>query len=251
MSRVVEDFIEVAEAPQFEAKFHLSAEAERFGTGGNYTITGDAARERPFIGEVVDVGPGKPAGPDGALWVRELEGVISPEALAQAMSQFGHRGTMPPVEKGQIIITNLNSISYRLPGSSSKYLMRGDVCMAVVDRETYRVGPLQSYVLVCANDERVRRCISKGDIWIPSGAMSTDDTPLVNKTIVAAYGDVVDRGPGVWQDGHWKEPPCHPGELVLYDCSYNTLDITVRGEKRTLVHSDQIVKIVEGAVELD
>ena len=249
MSRVVDDFVELVEVPEFEARFHLSAEAERFGTAADYRITGDAAREREFLGEVTDVGPGKPAGPDGALWIRELEGVLSPEAYAQATAQFGHRGTMPPVKRGDIAITNLNSISYRLPGGGAKHITRGDTIMATVDRETYRVGPVQSYVLVRRNDDRTQRAISKGSIWIPAGPLSTDDVRTLHKAILAEYGEVVDQGPGYWHNGQWKQPPCRPGDLVMYDCSYNVLDITVRGEKRTLVHSDQVVKIVESAIE--
>ena len=225
---VVDDFVEVCDVPDFEARFHHSPEAERFGTGANYQITGDAAREREFLGEVLDVGPGKLAGPDGSVLP----------------------GSAPPVKRGDIMLTNLNSCSYRLPGSSSKYLFRGDTVMATIDRETYRVGPVTCYVLLQANEERTRAAISKGAIWIPTGPLSTDDQRAVNKTIMAAYGEVVARGPGGYQMGKWKEPPCEPGDLVLYDCSYNCLDVTVRGEKKTLVHSDQIVKVVEGAVSL-
>ena len=225
MSRPVDDFVRVRET-DFEAALHFSSGSQLVAST-SYKITGDAARDRPFVGEVLAVGPGR----------------RQPES--------GQRSSPPPCSPGDIVVTNLSSISYRLPAQAGVYLVRGPVIMAIVDRDTCRSRPVQHYVLVRSNDERTRRVISKGPIWIPTEALSTDDSPVRRSTnIVAAYGEVVAVGPGRWHEGIWQQPSCEPGQLVLYDASYATLPITIRGERMTLVDCNQVLQIEDEAPSL-
>jgi hypothetical protein len=126
--------------------------------------------------------------------------------------------------------------------------------MATIDRKTYRVGPVQHYVLIRGNgkriEKRIQKAISRSAIWVPTEGMATDDRgPRRHSGITAAYGEVVDQGPGRWEEGKWFEPQCSPGQLVLYDSSYATLPITIRGQAMVLVASTQIVDIVEDRPE--
>lgn len=252
MSRVVGDFVKVRET-KLEEKLHFSA-GSGLVAATDYQVTGDAARDRMFVGEVIDVGPGKPVAPLGLRWLKELTdhpqhgALISNEALSEAVQRFGMRSSAPPCRVGDIVITNLSSISYRMPAQPGCYLVRGNVIMALIDQESFRVGPVRDYALVRQNEDRTVAAISRSEIWMPTEGMSTDDSPVRKSTnIVASYGEVIDVGPGCWEDGQWKEPGCKRGELILYDASYATLPITVRGARMTLVASTQILDIVEEA----
>ena len=247
MRRVCQDFVRVCEDTEFEQQLHFSAGSSLIAST-DYRITGEAARDRMFVSRVLEVGPGKPVGPGGALWLDELKAHLSPQAYYQARAQFSKASTMPALEVGNLVVSNLNSVSYRIPATDGHYLLRGNTIMATIERETYRVGPVQHYLLVRHNEARALRAISRGPIWVPTQDMTTDDRPARKASgIVATYGEVVDQGNGAWIDGQWLESPAKPGDLILYDASFATLPITIRGERMDLVASTQVVDIVEAA----
>lgn len=183
-----------------------------------YEITGsDASRDKPFIAEVLDTGPG-----------------IEPETMC--------------VRKGDVFICNLHNISYKLTELGQKtYMVRNGVVCAKVDKDTMTVQPLQDLILVKKNEERALRHMREdgGKIWLPTEDMSTDD--VRSPAITAEYGEVVAVGPGRYRDGRWSQPPCRVGDLVIYDGSYSTLPIRIRGESFTLVPTPQLVKIADEA----
>jgi hypothetical protein len=247
----VDDYILAREDSAFEAEFHFS-EVTGLAAQVDYKITGSATRDRPFIGVVVGQGPGKPCAPSGAVWIEELRELLSDRAYAQAMAQFGKYDSPPAFALDQLIITNLSSISYRVPYLPGHYLLRGPVVMATIERKEKRVMPKQHWILVrSASEARIQRAISSGPIILPTHELATDDVEKKRATgIVAAYGEVLDRGPGRWTEGRWEEPPCQEGDLILYDESYATLPITVRGERRTLVASSQVCHVLESNAAL-
>jgi co-chaperonin GroES (HSP10) len=181
-----------------------------------HEITGsDASRDKPFIGEVLSTGPG-----------------LAPETIC--------------VAPGDVFLCTLHNISYRLTERGRKtYMVRNGVIYAKVDKETVTVKPLQDLILVKRNEERALAHQSGGPIWLPTDDMSTDD--VRSPAITAAYGEVVAVGPGRYRDGKWSEPPCRIGDLILYDASYSTLPITIRGESFTLVPTPQLVKIADAS----
>lgn len=186
-----------------------------------YEITGsDASRDKPFIAEVTGVGPGV------------TDHLGNPEAMC--------------VSPGDVFICNLHNISYKLTEHGQKtYLVRNGAVYACIQTETMTVKPLQDLILVRKNEERALRHMSEhgGKIWLPTEAMATDD--VRSPAIVAEYGEVVSVGPGRFRDGRWSEAPCKPGDLVIYDGSYSTLPIRIRGESFTLVPAPQLVKIAD------
>lgn len=192
-----------------------------------YEITGNAAsRDKPFVAEVLDVGPG----------ITDHMG--NPEAMC--------------VSPGDVFICNLHNISYRVTERGRKlYQVRNGVVYATIDKETLAVKPVQDLILVKKNEDRAllhmrgQARLPNGELWLPSEAMSTDD--VRSPAIVAEYGEVVATGPGRFRDGRWSEPPCKVGDLILYDASFSSLPVTIRGEAFTLVPAPQLVQIADEA----
>lgn len=201
-----------------------------------YEITGsDASRDKPFVGEVIGCGPG----------------VLDQESNREEMC----------VAPGDVFVCTLHNISYKLTENGRKtYMVRNGVVYAKIDKETFKVRPVQDLILVKTGqaesrlstiaehmtvEERALRHMREGGgrVWIPTEAMATDDvrTPAIQ----AEYGEVVSVGPGRWRDGRWSCPPCKAGDLVIYDASYSTLPIRIRGESFTLVPAPQLVKIAD------
>jgi co-chaperonin GroES (HSP10) len=207
-----------------------------------YQITGSVHdRDKLFIGEALDVGPGQTVG--GAH-----------EAVC--------------VTPGDVFLCNLHNLSYRLPERGRQvYQVRNGVIYATLERrvveesddeaisdilganrgpkETFTVKPVQDLILVKKNDARALAHQSGGPIWLPTERMSTDD--VRSSAIVLEYGEVVSVGPGRYRDGQWSQPPCKVGDLVLYDASYSTLPVTIRGESFTLVPTPQLAQIADEA----
>lgn len=182
----------------------------------SYEVTGGAGtRDQPFIGEVLSTGPG-----------------IEPETMC--------------VAPGDVFICTVHNISYRVTELGRKtYMVRNGVVYATIDKETLVAKPVQDLILVKKNEERALRHMREGggQVWLPTEAMSTDD--VRSPAIVAEYGEVVACGPGRWRDGKWSQPPCKAGDLILFDASYSTLPVRIRGESFTLVPAPQLVKIAD------
>lgn len=192
-----------------------------------YEITGsDACRDKPFIGEVIDVGPG-------------------------VTDQNGTRENMC-VTKGDVFVCTVHNISYRVTERGRKtYMVRNGVVYAKLDKDKLEMKPVQDLILVKKNEERAllhmrgRAALPAGELWLPTESMSTDD--VRSPAIVAEYGEVVSVGPGRWRDGRWSQPPCKAGDLILYDASYSTLPVRINGESFSLVPAPQLVKIADVA----
>ena len=202
-----------------------------------YEITGsDASRDKPFIGEVTGVGPG-------------------------IVDHNGNREKMC-VAVGDVFVCTLHNISYKVTeGGAKTYVVRNGVVYAKIDQETFSMKPVQDLILVRTGEapsvkstplnkmtvEKRALLHMRGDgqVWLPTEAMSTDD--VKSSAILAEYGEVVACGPGRYRDGRWSEPPCKAGDLILYDASYSTLPIRIRGESFTLVPAPQLVKVADEA----
>lgn len=201
-----------------------------------YELGGDHDRDKLFIGQVEDVGPG--------------------------LVNLGQHEAMP-VAQGEVILCNLHNISYRLQERGRKlYQLRAGVILAVLDPKDCSVKPVLNNILVRTTgpsrvypDKSVEKralehMSAEGTIWLPTTSMETDDrqeSKRYSSGIVAEYGEVVSQGPGRWKDGNWLSPPCKAGDLILYDGSYATLPITIKGEGFTLVPSDCVVQIADEA----
>jgi co-chaperonin GroES (HSP10) len=223
--RAVQDFV-ICQEPDLDRKARTSP-----GSGllspTMYQITGDHDRDKPFLGEVLMAGPGQ--------------------------TVLGQHETMC-VMPGDILVCNLHNISYRWQRRGQKvYQLRNGIICALVDKETFDVRPVQDFIIVRRSEERALKHSSGGEIWLPTTAMETDDTRQLRRGqtggsgIVAEYGEVVDMGPGCWRDGNWSAPLCKRGDLILYDASWGTLPITVKGEKFTLVPAKQYVHLADEA----
>jgi co-chaperonin GroES (HSP10) len=202
-----------------------------------YEITGsDASRDKPFIAEVTGVGPG-------------------------IVDQAGNREKMC-VGVGDVFVCTLHNISYKLTeGGVKTYVVRNGVVYAKIDQETFAMKPVQDIILVRTGESLSvkatplnkltveKRALlhmrGEGQVWLPTEAMSTDD--VKSSAILAEYGEVVAVGPGRYRDGRWSEPPCRVGDLILYDASYSTLPVRIRGESFTLVPAPQLVKVADEA----
>lgn len=189
-----------------------------------YEVVG-GSRDKMFIGEVVDTGPGL---------------VVNGQAEHMCVAQ------------GELFIANLTNCSYKLAeGGEKRYLFRNGVVAASIDRETFDVQPLQNFILVNLDDEGEKRALthaSGGPIWVPTAGFATDDEPNRNRFgLIAEYGVVVAKGPGCWKDGNWLAPTCGVGDLILYDSSFGTLPVTIKGKSFTLVMSDRVAMIAESA----
>lgn len=259
MSRCIYDFIQCVPA---------SFDREVRATGGiiapvAYEITGgDGSRDKPFIGEVTAIGPG-------------------------CKDQHGNWEEVP-VDVGDVVVCTVHNLSYRFTEQGKRqYLLRSGVAYATIKRipaqesddaivsgildgtpaeETYELTPIQDLILVRTGptpsllatatepltvEERALRHMrgNEGRVWLPTEDMATDD--VRSPAIKAEYGEVIAVGPGRWRDGRWSEPPCKEGDLVLFDGSYSTLPIRIRGERYTLVPAPQLVKIAESAPDDD
>lgn len=186
-----------------------------------YQLSGQQDRDVLFLGHVIDVGPG-----------------VTINGQHESMC----------VAKGEVFLANLSNLSYRFHERGRRvYQIRNGVIAAVIGKD-FHVKPVQDQILVRANEERAVRHSSGGPIWVPTGAFDTDDSREVRRTssaIVAEYGEVVDQGPGCWREGQWHAPTCQKGDLILYDASWGTLPITIKGEAFTLVPSRQMCLIAD------
>lgn len=234
MSRCIYDFIQCVPA---------SFDREVRATGGiiapvAYEITGgDGSRDKPFIGEVTAIGPG-------------------------CKDQHGNWEEVP-VDVGDVVVCTVHNLSYRFTEQGKRqYLLRSGVAYATIHKETFALTPIQDLILVRTGptpsllatatepltvEERALRHMrgNEGRVWLPTEDMATDD--VRSPAIKAEYGEVIAVGPGRWRDGRWSAPPCKEGDLVLFDGSYSTLPIRIRGERYTLVPAPQLVKIAESA----
>jgi hypothetical protein len=154
-------------------------------------------------------------------------------------------------DPGDIAMLLENRISYRVQiGGEKHYLVRNNVIAGILNPETYAVKTVNHYVLVKPAEDRAVAFESRGTLWVPTDQMATDDeqnSKLRRPGLVAGYGEVVDVGPGRWDEGMWKEPQCRKGDLVFFDASHSTLSCTIRGKPHTLVPCDQIGLIAESA----
>lgn len=243
---MVSDFVKVREDEEFEARLHFS-DASGLSAMADYSLTGDADSNRPFWGRVEDVGPGRVAAPKEGPWAAWLRSSMPLDSWEEARHQLFKLSTPPNVRAGDTICCNLNAVSYRLP-YSGRYMIRAPYVMLTIDRESFETRPQRNFFTVRRNDEAVHAAISRGGIWMPTQDLSTDDVEAKRRRrrggILAAYGEVVAVGPGCWNEGQWQQPACQPGELVLYDASFGTLDVTVKGNKLTVVDSERLVDII-------
>jgi co-chaperonin GroES (HSP10) len=194
------------------------------------------SRDKPFFGDIVGQGPGA-----------EQHGVRNP--------MIGRRGS--------IMLSNDNMISYRVNEKGAVlYLFRNSCIMALMNPETFQLTPVQHYILCRTGDaesmtstperrvtveQRVLALTSRGDIWLPTTEMETDDeSSRFNEGLRAEYGEVVLVGPGRWHEGEFQQPSCKPGDILLYDCSHSTLSVTIRGDRFTLVACTQEALVYRG-----
>lgn len=157
---------------------------------------------------------------------------------------------------GEIAMFLENRVSYRKQTLGQRvYLVRNSSIAGILDPETFAVKPTNHYVLVRPNEERAiavesREGLAGADgerrmIWLNTDQAATDDEQegkLRRPGLIASYGEVVDVGPGRWEDGTFLEPQCAPGDLIFFDASHSTLPCTIRGKPHTLVPCDQIAE---------
>jgi co-chaperonin GroES (HSP10) len=242
---MVSDFVKVREDEEFEARLHFS-DSSGMAASVDYSLTGDADSNRPFWGRVVDVGPGR-AEPPGGGWYDRIG--LAPSQAAMARMQLERLSSCATLIPGDTVCCNLNAVSYRQPFTSGTYMVRAPYISLTIDRESFETKPQRNYFTVRTNEERVHAAVSRGGIWMPTTDLSTDDVEARRKRrrggLLAAYGEVVAVGPGCWNEGQWQQPQCKPGDLVLYDASFGTLDVTVKGQKLTVVDSERLVDVVD------
>lgn len=230
--RLVQDFV-LCVPPKLDATARSSDGGIH--TPVSYELSGGAA-DKLFLGEVLDVGPG--------------------------VTVNGHPESMC-VAKGEVLLCNLQNISYRITERGRRtYQLRNGIILAVLDRKDFSVRPLQNNILVSnkgksrvypdktVEQRALEHMTAEGTIWMPTEAMDTDDarqTKRYQSAIIATYGEVVDQGPGRWKDGNWLAPACKKGDLILFDASYGTLEITIKGEPYTLVPSEMVAQIADEA----
>jgi co-chaperonin GroES (HSP10) len=152
-------------------------------------------------------------------------------------------------ERGTVIVTNDNMISYRINEKGAVYyLIRNSAIMGTVNPDSFEITPEQHYVLVKENEPAALALSSRGPIWVPTMDMETDDEGSRHQVgLRAEYGEVVATGPGRWNEGQLQKPTQRPGDMVLYDCSHSTLAVTIRGARFTLVACTQIAQTYRGA----
>lgn len=219
--RCAQDFVLCREVEEIDRRARVS-EGSQLAVPTMYEILGDHSRDRMFIGEVIDTGPG--------------------------VTVHGqHEGMC--VTRGEVFIANLSNCSYKLTERGDKcYLYRQGIIMAVLDRETMATRPVLDMILVRANEERAVAHMSRGPIWLPTEQIATDDEGSRNRPgLKGEYGEVVDKGPGRWLDGQWQSADCQKGDLIMYDASWGTLPISIKGKPFTLVPSKNFVMVADEA----
>jgi co-chaperonin GroES (HSP10) len=213
--RVSQDFVMFREVADLDQKAR-GIEGSKILAPTQYDVTG-SSKDKMFLGEVVDLGH-------------------SERGMAVAL--------------GDLCVANLSSCSYKLTERGLKYyLYRNDSIAAHINRETFAVRPLQYFILVKENEGRALAHHSGGPIWLPTSSLETDDemSSKHRPGLVAEYGEVVDVGPGGWRDGVFHKPDCKAGDLIMYDASFGTVPITVRGRSFTLVPCYQQSMIADEA----
>lgn len=194
------------------------------------------SRDKPFFGDIIAQGPGA-----------ELHGVRNP--------MVG--------KPGDVMVTNDNMCSYRVNEKGAvRYLYRNSTIMALLDPDSFKLAPVQHYILVRTGtaesiystpeervtvEDRALALSSRGPIWVPTEGMETDDEgSRFNEGLRAEYGEVIAVGPGRWHEGEYQKPSCRRGDILLYDCSHSTLAVTIRGDRFVLVACTQEALIYRG-----
>ena len=188
-----------------------------------YQLTGTGT-DKLFIGDVIDVGPG------------DATDVIC-------------------CKPGQTVLFNEQNISYRIQERGERrWLIRNPMVAAILDRETFHVEPVQSQILVKFDEDTEKRALahqSGGPIWLPTD-VSTDDVSSArpgSKGMTVSYGEVVAKGEGCFIEGKWVAPRCEVGDLLLFDASWGTLPITIKGKSYTLVPAKNVALIADRRTE--
>lgn len=236
-----------------------------------YEITGsDASRDKPFIGEVLGTGPGVTdhLGNPEAMCVGVGDVFIcNLHNLSYKLTEGGRKTYVVRngVVYARIVVTDPSAELPKLERWRSARETDDAMVTSILGgnteppKETLSVQPLQDSILVRTGEAKscrstllepmtvekraLRHMRGEGQVWFPTEAMSTDD--VRSSAILAEYGEVVAVGPGRFRDGRWVEPPCKAGDLVIYDGSYSTLPIRIRGESFTLVPTPQLVKVAD------
>lgn len=197
-----------------------------------YRVTGDKDRDTLFMAEVVEVGPGV----DLIAYETRPGGTVitlRPEAFAVAPKD--------------VLLMSLYNVSYRIHrGGRPHFLVQNRYIAGKLTRQPtgeYGVQPVQQYVLLKPAPERAQKAMNGGLIWVSDGDADKVDDVGHSQGIMASYGEVVSCGPGRWDEGRFVVSPAAPGDLVLYDRSHSTLDVTIQGRKYALVDARQIVMV--------
>lgn len=180
------------------------------------------SRDKPFFGDVIQNGPG--------------------------IEQFGMRNPMV-AERGDVIVTNDNMISYRAHERGAVYYhIRNGSIMATLNPDSFELAPANHYILVMENERAALALSSRGQVWVPTMDMETDDeSTRHNVGLKGEYGEVLAVGPGRWTEGRFDRPTQQPGDMILYDCSHSTLSLTIKGSRFTLVPCTSVVNTYRGA----
>lgn len=230
--QMLADFVLVRES-DLDRKAH--GETDTLLAATMYALLGKG-NDQAFISEVVDYGPG-------------------------VIRKGYHEGV--PCVTGETVIFNYQHASYRLQERGEKrWLVRSYNVQARLDTETFEVTPLQDQILVASNPDaesiahplmkigdRIQAHQSGGAIWLPED-VDTDDVRErhPNRTgMVACYGEVLSVGPGRYRDGDWNQARCERGDLILFDASYGTLPLTIKGKSYTLVPAGNLALIADKA----
>lgn len=193
--------------------------------------------DKVFIADVLEAGPG--------------------------ITRKGHHEGVP-VRAGDVALFNMQHVSYRIQERAEKrWLIRSYNIQGRLDTETFEVQPLQDQILVSSGgdsiaspgetvEDRIRKHQSGGMIWLPED-IDTDDVRERHPNrsgMVACYGEVLSVGPGRWRDGDWNQASCKRGDLILFDATYGTLPLTIKGRNYTLVPAGNLAMVADLAPTL-
>ena len=207
-----------------------------------YRVTGDKDRDTLFIAQALEVGEGLPQ-----LTYRELT-VEHPDGTTESITLPHWQPEAMVVAPGELLLMNLYNVSYRVHRAGRPhFVVQNRYVCGVLDPELWTVRPMQNYVLLAPDPEAAQKAMTgSGMIWLSEGDSEATDHVPHGQGIMAAYGRVVAAGPGRWDEGRFVSCAASEGDLVLFDKSHSTLDVTLQGRKFCLVDARQIV-MVEGA----
>lgn len=161
----------------------------------------------------------------------------------------------PLVQVGDIVYANLFFVGHRhMLGRRAHYMFDSDRILARLDVEARVAEPIGNTIITRRCEDRMTRAMlgdlvgTHGKKIVLPGSTTDEGVNAENgrDPQKVVYEEVVAVGPGKMDGDLLVKPTCQVGQLVSFSRDSMTTDITLKGQKYTLVPWNHVEAIIPG-----